>query len=117
MRQSAPCKPFCGGKVERQSVIHSDGWRGYNGNGLVGVGYRKHHRVHHGDNVFAQGRGIHIDGIESFWGTAKPRLAKRGGIRPRLFYLHLKDCEFRFKHRRDNLFQILLEMFKKEPLN
>src|SRR5215472_3528499 len=35
------------GKVARRSVIHSDRWRGYDG--LVDMGSRKHHRVHHGD--------------------------------------------------------------------
>ena len=102
------------GKVARRSVIHSDGWRGYDG--LVDVGYRRHHRVHHGNNVFARGGGIHINGIESFWGTAKTRLAKRRGIRSHRFYLHLKECEFRFNHRHENLYRVLLEMFRKDPL-
>ncbi|MEW6545032.1 MAG: IS1595 family transposase [Nitrospirota bacterium] len=103
------------GKVARRSIIHSDGWRGYDG--LVDVGYRKHHRVHHADNVFALGSGIHINGIESFWGTAKTRLAKRRGIRPHLFYLHLKECEFRFNYRHGNLYNKLLEMLRQDPLN
>lgn len=34
------------GKVALESVIYSDGWRGYNG--LVDVGYGKHLRVDHG---------------------------------------------------------------------
>jgi transposase-like protein len=33
------------GKVEIESIIYSDGWRGYNG--LVDVGYGKHLRVDH----------------------------------------------------------------------
>jgi len=103
------------GKVARRSIIHSDGWRGYDG--LVDVGYRKHHRVRHADNVFALGSGIHINGIESFWGTAKTRLAKRRGIRPHLFYLHLKECEFRFNYRHGNLYNKLLEMLRQDPLN
>ena len=40
------------GKVSIESVIYSDGWRGYNG--LVDVGYSKHFRVYHGDNEFAR---------------------------------------------------------------
>src|SRR5215472_14207512 len=46
------------GRVESRSIVHSDGWRGYDG--LVDVGYRKHHRVLHGTNEFVRGRGIHI---------------------------------------------------------
>ncbi len=103
------------GRVDSRSIIHSDSWRGYDG--LVDVGYRKHHRVLHGANEFARGRGIHINGIESFWGTAKTRLAKRRGIRPDRFYLHLKECEFRFNHRHDNLYQLLLKILRQDPLN
>jgi len=55
------------------SIIHSDGWRGYNG--LVDMGYKKHFRVHHGEHEFARGN-CHINGIESFWSYAKRRLAK-----------------------------------------
>jgi hypothetical protein len=35
------------------SVIHFDGWKGYNG--TVDFGYKKHFRVHHGKNEFARG--------------------------------------------------------------
>ena len=42
------------GKTSIESVIHSDGWRGYNG--LVDFGYKKHFRVHHGKNEFAKGQ-------------------------------------------------------------
>ncbi len=56
------------GQVAPDSIIHSDGWRGYNG--LVDVGYKKHLRVHHGKNEFARGN-CHINGIESFWSYAK----------------------------------------------
>ena len=51
------------GKVDPDSVIHSDGWRGYHG--LVDVGYDKHFRVYHGKNEFVRGNS-HINGIESF---------------------------------------------------
>ena len=37
------------GKTSIDSVIHSDGWRGYNG--LVDFGYKKHFRVHHSKNA------------------------------------------------------------------
>jgi len=47
-------------KVNPDSIIHSDGWRGYHG--LVDVGYDKHFRVHHGKNEFVRGNS-HINGI------------------------------------------------------
>lgn len=88
------------GHVEPSTVIHSDGWRGYDG--LVDIGFDKHFRVHHGANEFTNGER-HINGIESFWSFAKRRLAKFNGVSRRTFYLHLKETEFRFNHRRDNL--------------
>lgn len=101
------------GKVSVDSIIHSDGWRGYDG--LVDVGYEKHFRVHHGQNEFVRGN-THINGIESFWSYAKRRLAKFNGITGNMFYLHLKESEFRFNHRTDNLYAILLEEFRNNPL-
>ena len=101
------------GRVNPESIIHSDGWRGYNG--LVDLGYKKHYRVDHGKDEFARGRN-HINGIESFWGIAKVRLAKRRGIRRDVLLLHLKECEFRFNYRNDNLYGILLMILRKNPL-
>ena len=65
------------GKVDFKSTIHSDGWKGYDG--LVDLGYKKHHRVQHGNNEFANSKS-HINGIENFWGIAKMRLAKFRGL-------------------------------------
>lgn len=102
------------GKVAPDSIIHSDKWRGYEG--LVDLGYKKHYRVHHGMNEFARGKK-HINGIESFWSYAKNRLIKFHGISRQTFYLHLKECEFRFNYRNENMYQILLKMFREKPLN
>ena len=102
------------GKVDIESVIHSDGWAGYNG--LVDLGYKKHYRVRHGANEFAKGKN-HVNGIESFWSYAKRRLSKFQGITPEMFYLHLKECEYRFNHRNDDLYAILLELLRNDPLN
>jgi len=102
------------GKVDTDSIIHSDGWRGYDG--LVDLGYKKHYRVHHGKNEFARGKS-HINGIENFWGIAKVRLNKFRGMHPSTFYLHLKECEWRFNHRKENIYAILLQILKNKPLN
>jgi len=101
------------GQVAPRTVIHSDGWRGYDG--LVDVGYKKHYRVHHATDEFARGKS-HINGIESFWGYAKRRLVKFNGVPNRTFYFHLKETEFRFNHRRGNLYQALLKLLRQQPL-
>lgn len=102
------------GKVDFKSTIHSDGWKGYDG--LVDLGYKKHHRVQHGNDEFVNSKS-HINGIENFWGIAKMRLAKFRGLSKATFYLHLKECEFRFNHRGENLYKLLLKIIKKGPLN
>ncbi len=101
------------GRVAPEAVIHSDGWRGYDG--LVDVGYAKHFRVAHGANEFARGTA-HINGIESFWSFAKRRLQKFNGIPAHTFYLHLKECEWRFNNRSKNLYQELLTLLRHHPL-
>lgn len=56
----APLQKVIRGKVELESIIYPDGWRGYNG--LVDVGDGKHLRVDHSKDDFAKGRN-HINGI------------------------------------------------------
>ncbi len=101
------------GKVEADSIIHSDKWRGYNG--LVDLGYKKHYRLDHGKNEFVRGKS-HINGIEGFWGYAKTRLTKFKGMHKNTFYLHLKETEFRYNYRTVNLYKLLIENLRKNPL-
>ena len=101
------------GRVDPESVIHSDGWRGYNG--LVDLGYQKHYRVQHSENEFANERS-HINGIESFWAYSKTRLVRFRGMQKHTFYFHLKECEFRFNHRGEDLYKLVLTMCRKTPL-
>ena len=66
-------------------------------------------------NEFVRGKS-HINGIEGFWGYAKTRLAKFRGISKPKFYIHLKECEFRYNNRKDNLYKILLKLIRENPL-
>lgn len=95
------------GRVSIESIINTDGWRGYNG--LVDLGYEKHLRVDHHRNEFVNGRA-HINGIEGFWGYSKSRLSRFRGIHRSTFYLHLKECEWRFNNRHCNLYKLLLKL-------
>lgn len=97
------------GKIDRESLIITDGWRGYNG--LVDVGYDKHLRVNKSEH-FSNRQGVHINGIESFWSFTKRRLAKFNGVK-KYFDLHLKECEWRWKKKQkqmeDELWKMLLK--------
>jgi len=113
--QKPHLKPDYQRHAEIESVIYSDGWRGYEG--LVDFGYEKHFRVNHGDNEFSKGDDNHINGIEGFWGYAKNRLYKFKGIKKDKFYFCLKETEFRFNSRGQNLYHVLLNIFRVLPLN
>jgi len=101
------------GKADPLSVINTDGWRGYDG--LVDIGFDKHFRVNHGQNEFVRG-AHHVNGIESFWSFAKRRLAQFNGVAKHTFALHLKECEFRFNHRHQNLYLAMLKLLRENPL-
>jgi transposase len=103
--------PILKGKVLEGNRVYSDGWKPYDG--LV-YNY-DHYRVYHSKNEFTRGKN-HINGIESFWSWAKRRLNKMNGIHKEYFYLHLKESEFRFNHRKDDLYDILLSELRRNPL-
>ena len=106
--------PIIKGKADTDAVIYSDGFKTYDG--LVNYGYKKHYRVKHGENEFADGHK-HINGIENFWGLCKVRLSKFRGVHKHTFYLHIKECEFRYNYRNQNIYLILLKELRKRPLN
>ena len=109
--------PLINKKVNKDRVIFTDKFKTYDS--LVDLGYKKHYRVHHGKNEFSKKEKKiknHINGIENFWGIAKVRLSKFRGMDKKTFYLHLKECEFRFNHRHDNLYLLLLKLIRDKPL-
>ena len=101
--------PIIQGKIVGGSTIHTDGWKAYDG--LILNGY-DHYRVYHSKNEFARGRA-HVNGIESFWSFAKRRLSKFNGLTDEKFFLHLKECEFRFNCRFEkDMFPFLWNLWK-----
>ena len=87
------------------STIYSDEWKPCDG--LVNAGHQKHYRVTHCDAAFTNERAC-VNGIENFRGVAKNRLSKMRGITRKNFNLHLKETEWRFNHRNENFFQIIV---------
>lgn len=104
--------PVIKGQILANSTVYTDGWNSYDS--LVLNGY-KHHRIYHSQNEFARGKN-HVNGIESFWSYTKRRLTKFNGVKKENFVLHLKESEYRWNHKEQNLYQILLENFRENPL-
>ena len=95
--------PIIKGQILEDAVIYTDGWKAYDG--LIINGY-DHYRVFHSNNEFARGK-CHVNGIEAFWSYAKRRLAKFNGIHSSKFVLHIKECEFRYNNKNENLMKIM----------
>ena len=104
--------PIIQGKVLEGSTIHSDGWRAYDS--LILNGYQ-HYRVFHSHNEFARGK-CHVNGIEAFWSYAKRRLARRNGFSTSDLPVHLKETEFRYNNRSNDLYPIMIASLKNTPL-
>jgi transposase len=89
--------------VKRGSLVYTDKWHSYDA--LTFYGYR-HLRVDHARR-FSRGR-VHINGLEGFWSYAKGKLLKHHGVSPHRFPLYLYEMQFRYNHRRENLFDHFL---------
>jgi len=86
------------------SVFYTDSFRSYKSLKFYG----KHLTVNH-TNYFTQGRR-HINGLEGFWSFAKERLLKYHGVSKSNFLLYLKELEFRYNNRHENLYHLLLNI-------
>jgi transposase len=101
-------------KVRRGSIVYTDKFRGYDA--LMFCGYR-HLRIDH-EKVFSSGK-VYINGLEGFWSYAKERLIKHHGVSIQKFPLYLKEMEFRYNYRNQNIFEILTQNlcnFVSDPL-
>lgn len=105
--------PIIKGLILEQSTIYTDGWKAYDG--LILNGY-EHYRVYHSANEFARGKS-HVNGIENFWSFAKRRLAKFNGCKSDSFALHLKESEWRYNHRNEDLMPLIKRLYKSAKLN
>jgi transposase len=98
--------------VKRGSLVYTDRWGSYDT--LTFCGYR-HLRVDHAKRFSrpsASGK-VHINGLEGFWSYAKGKLLKHHGVSPRKFPLYLYEAQFRYNHRHEDLFDLLLKILVK----
>lgn len=103
------------GKMPKDPIMCTDGFAPCDG--LVGWGCKRHCRVSRGENgsVERGNPGNRINGVESFWGYAKDRLVKYQGIPEEDFYLHLRECEFRFDMRGRDMYRFMLRELRERP--
>ena len=104
--------PIIRDKIQPDSIVYSDCWRGYN---VLDVSEFKHYRINH-SQLFAN-RHNHINGIENFWNQAKRHMRKFNGIPAKHFELFLKECEWRFNNSDPEDQLIQLKQWVKQYLN
>ena len=64
-----------------------------------------------------QGESVMLMVLKPFGVTLKRRLSKFNGMNSEKFILHLKESEFRSNNIENDLYQILLKLIRKNPLN
>jgi len=96
-------------KSRKGSVYYTDQFRSYNSLKRYG----KHYTLNHGKTFVRRGRkrSVHINGIEGFWSFAKHGLYNYRGVSRSMFPLYLKEMEYRYNHRRDNLLSLLIQLY------
>ena len=92
--------------TRKGSVYYIDTFHSYNSLHRFG----KHHRLNH-RKAFAYRGKNHINGIEGFWSFAKHMLYNYRGVSKYHFPMYLKEVEYRFNHRKDNLFKLFLRLY------
>ena len=68
-------------------------------------------------NLENEGASNPAEDVDAFWGLTKHPLAKFKGLNRSTVYLHLKECEFRYNHRNEDIYETLLELLKTQPLS
>src|SRR3989339_80370 len=93
-------------RTRKGSVYYADTFRSYNSLKRWG----KHHRLNHGKAFSHHGKN-HINGIEGFWSSANHILYNYRGVSKYHFPMYLKEVEYRFNHRNDNLFKLFMNIY------
>jgi len=88
--------PLIAKKVELGSTVCSDTWKAYTG--IAAKGY-VHRLVQHGEGIYSDGKGNHINGLEGFWEYLKRKLASKGGISRSRLPLYISEYAWRYNHR------------------
>lgn len=91
-------------KSVKGSVFYTDCFKSYKSLKQFGT----HKRINK-EYAFAKGR-THINGIEGFWSYAKERFMKYHGINMENYPLYLKEMEFRFNHRDEDIYSLLVDI-------
>ena len=88
------------------SLYYTDGWFTYTSLPIRGNHVVVLKKVPKGRN--------HINGTEGFWSFAKHWFYQYRGINQSYFYLYLKEVDWRFNHRNENLIILLRRLLNQQ---
>jgi transposase len=74
-------------------------------------------RLYRRDIISSANGKLASDDISGFWGLTRSRLMKFRGLNRNTLYLHIKECEFRYNYRNENMQAKLMQMIHKQPLH
>ena len=93
--------------TRKGSVYFTDAFKGYQSLKRYG----KHLIVNHSKDFVDRRTKNHINGIEGFWSDAKHILYNYRGVSRYHFPMYLKEIEYRYNHKNDNVFKLLLKLY------
>ncbi len=94
-------------KTRKGSVFHTDTFKSYNSLKQYG----KHLTVNHKKELVDKNNHNHINGIEGFWSYAKHKMYNYHGVSKANFALYLKEMEYRYNHRKENILEPILKLY------
>lgn len=94
-------------KTRKGSVYYTDTFTSYNSLKQYG----KHLKVNHEKALVTRRNHHHINGIEGFWSYSKHKLYNYRGVSKSNFPLYLKEMEYRFNHRKENILDNIMKLY------
>ncbi|MBV9865564.1 MAG: IS1595 family transposase [Abitibacteriaceae bacterium] len=105
-RQQATLLPLIEAHTAQGCLYYTDDYEAY-----ASLQVRGEHVVVTKDKGRPKGRD-HINGIEGFWSYAKHWLYMYRGVPQKFVHLYLAETSYRFNHREQDLFPLLLKALK-----
>ncbi len=93
-------------KTRKGSVFHTDTFKSYNSLHQFG----KHLKVNHNKALVDRNHN-HINGLEGFWSYAKHKLYNYRGVSKANFPVYLKEMEYRYNHRKENILDPIISLY------
>jgi len=103
-RNKETLMPIVENHIKPGGLYYTDDWHAYSS-----LSIRGNHVVIRKEKGRPKGRN-HLNGIEGFWSFAKNWLYQYRGVPKHHFHLYLKEIEFRFNHRTENLFLLFANL-------